>query len=108
MLKLFDVHSFLPPQFRRNSQPGRRNGRFDGRDFKCGTHASTMPRRSGSVQMLFSTPAAVAGVHRIGIWLGLAARRGGGERVMAQSDFPPSAAAENNVDAPKAAFPPCL
>jgi len=38
----------------------------------------------------------------------LDASRGGGERVMAQFDFYPSATAENNIDTPKAAFPPCL
>jgi hypothetical protein len=28
-------------------------------------HSSTMPKRSETVQMLFSTPAAIAGMHRI-------------------------------------------
>jgi hypothetical protein len=38
----------------------------------------------------------------------IAAPRGGGERVMAQSDFSCSARAESKIDTPKAAFRPCL
>ena len=38
----------------------------------------------------------------------VAAARGGGEGVMAQSDRYPSATAETNIDAPKAAFPSWL